>query len=491
LDFNRGVSLAASGFEVVHDAACRINGKHSGADESAVSVQNEFSVTKSGTLQSNDTLAEFFGVPHRLGAAYVAFILDATAVGLAAPVFPFFVTELGANAFQLSVLISVNFLSQMLGCVWMGRVSDRYGRKRAFQISLIISFTSYVLMGQSRTLLAVLIARILAGSSGGLVPILQSAVLDVAGARDRPKYIGMIQAAFGLGFIAGPILAFLMPDITMSQKLQLCAVFHVLALIITTAFFRNTNDRIGTVASTEHTHGYIAAPPSSSQPTSSIIPFYRRPLFPIIVNAFALMFAFATEGIYAMLFKDSFGLRDRSLAELFAFCGLVVMVMQRFLMKPLIAWLGGRETLMLGNLLLSLGMVGIALLRGARLLPLHLLAFALHVVGYSIADTSLVSILSDLSHKASAGKDLALNQAVQAGARILSPLVAGFLYQYGAAAIIDNAHDIPTHDGVLSRLYAINRISKNALAALPVGALPYLAAAAFPLLGIGVLKAMA
>jgi hypothetical protein len=207
------------------------------------------------------------------------------------------------------------------------------------------------------------------------------------------------------------------------------------------------------------------------------------------------MFAFATEGIYAMLLKDSFGLRDRSLAELFAVCGLVVMMMQRFLMKPLIAWIGGKDTLVLGNLLLSLGMVGIALLRGARLLPLHMMAFALHVVGYSIADTSLVSIISELSHKASAGQDLALNQAVQSGARILSPLVAGYLYQYGArgsaASVIDAAHDISmSKSSISSQIYAVKRLLQSAFNNLPVGALPYLAAAAFPLLGICVLKVM-
>jgi MFS family permease len=97
-------------------------------------------------------------------------------------------------------------------------------------------------------------------------------------------------------------------------------------------------------------------------------------------------------------------------------------------------------------------MIGLSLIRNE---PIHFTLFVAHIVGYSIADTALASLISKYSTPASQGRDLAYNQAAQACARVISPLVAGLLYE-------------------------MSKQSKG----LPAGALPYLVGAVFPAAGV-------
>jgi MFS family permease len=107
---------------------------------------------------------------------------------------------------------------------------------------------------------------------------------------------------------------------------------------------------------------------------------------------------------------------------------------------------------MVGNILLCLGMIGVALIRKE---VLHFLLFSGHIIGYSIADTALVSLISRYSSPNSQGRDLSFNQAAQSVARVLSPLVSGLLYEQ-------------------------SKKSKS----LPLGALPFLIGSFFPALAI-------
>ncbi|CAM9497218.1 unnamed protein product [Heterosigma akashiwo] len=164
------------------------------------------------------------------------------------------------------------------------------------------------------------------------------------------------------------------------------------------------------------------------------------------------MYAFAVETVYAAFLKDNFGYGESVLATLFVLNGMSVGMLQVFFIKKLVNKLGKHMLLVLGNALLAAGMVGLALIRQPLV---HFAMFSVHILGYAIADTALSSLISRYSSPDTQGTHLGLNQAVQSFARMISPLVAGALYQR----------------------------SKRA-GALPVGALPYLAGAAAPLLAV-------
>lgn len=419
---------------------------------------------KVSTLSREGQQEEMFGVPRVLLPLYLSFLFDATAVGLAMPLLPFYVMELGANALQLSMVISCNYIAQSIGCVVMGRISDRHGRRPVLMLCLGASALSFFCVSRAKTLVQVALARVIVGAFGGLTPVMQSCVADASSSAERPKYLGRIMATFGIGFVLGPALSAAAPGFTTREKIRLSALLPLLGLLVSAIFFRETKQFGPAVAvpvpvpvtasasaargKTSASSGHAAASIAVAQSPSSV----STPVLLLVTNGFFLMYAFATETIYAMFIKDSFGYGERVLSALLAFCGLFIGIFQTFFIKPLITRIGKHATLAVGNGLLAAGMVGVALVREERA---HFALFAAHIIGYSIADTALASLISRYSPASSQGRDLALNQAAQSVARVLSPLFAGLLYE---------------------------RSKRQGI--LPMGALPFLTAAVLPAVGI-------
>lgn len=391
-----------------------------------------------------DSEEEFFGVPKLLIPYYLSFIFDSIAVGLVMPLLPFIALNMGANAFQLSLVISSNYFVQSIGCIVMGKVSDHYGRKLVMTICLTASVLSYFALSQANSLVGIALAKIIAGSFGGLVPIMQSAVADVAPLSERPKYMGRITASFGLGFVLGPTISALLYQFSIDQKIFLSAFLPLIGLAIMVVFSKDTKGFISSsILSNKINTQKPAHNSKETQPnrvTSNVIW--------LMVNGFSLMYAFGTESIYAILLKDGFGYSENTLSTLLAGNGILIGLCQVFLIKPLVSIIGKHATLLLGNMGLAFGMLGVALV---RTIPSHFILFCLHMVSYSIADTSLVSLISRYSSASTQGQNLALNQASQSLARVASPLIAGYLYD------LNKSHPY-----------------------LPVGAYPFLLGAFFP-----------
>lgn len=445
-----------------------------------------------GSSKGTSDVNVIFGVPRPMFPLFCSFILDAISVGLVMPLLPFFAVELGANAFQLSMVISSNYVAQMIGCVIMGMVSDRYGRRPVLLTCLLAASIQFICASFSTNLVQLSLSRIICGIFGGLIPLMQSSVADVVNEKDRPKYLGRVTAAFGLGFILGPAFNALLTGFDIRSKIRLAAVFPFLGLLNAAFFVRETNTAVVNrdkykrpVAPPKKRGGILGFISSkfSSSSSSSVTEKLEQesPLFGpasvsavggvlgflnlkpevllLILNGFLLMYAFSTETIYAIFIKDAFDLGERALSMLFAMNGLLIGLAQMFLIKPLVGRIGKHATLALGNAVLAAGMVGVGLVRSRNI---NIAIFAVHVVGYSLADTAVASLVTRYSPADSQGRALSLNQAAQASARVISPLIAGLLYEY-------SKHH---REGLWHFLK------------LPRGALPFLFGAAFPALAV-------
>lgn len=154
-----------------------------------------------------------------------------------------------------------------------------------------------------------------------------------------------------------------------------------------------------------------------------------------------------------MFLQDNFGYGETTLGTVFAINGVAVGLLQVFFIKNLFSSLGKHMMLVLGNLLLGGGMLGLALIHNQAV---HFFMFSVHVMGYAISDTALASLISRYSSPDAQGKNLGLSHAAQSCARIVSPLVAGYLYER----------------------------SKEIQNGLPQGSLAYLVGSLMPVLGL-------
>ena len=119
-------------------------------------------LAKSAQSKSAIQIEEIFGVPKRLVPLFLAFMLDACAVGLVLPLLPFYIMELGANAFELSLVISSTSVAQMIGCVVMGKLNDKYGRRLHILGCLLGSFASLMCVSRATSIRGVVLARLIA-----------------------------------------------------------------------------------------------------------------------------------------------------------------------------------------------------------------------------------------------------------------------------------------------------------------------------------------
>jgi DHA1 family tetracycline resistance protein-like MFS transporter len=144
----------------------------------------------------------FFGTP--LGIVFSTVLIDLIGFGIVIPLVPLYAEKFGASVIQIGFLTGSYALMQLIFAPIWGRVSDRYGRRPVILGSLIGSSVAWLMFGFAGALWMLFFARILDGISGASYAAAQAYVADITTDKERVRGMGLIGAAFGLGFIIGP-----------------------------------------------------------------------------------------------------------------------------------------------------------------------------------------------------------------------------------------------------------------------------------------------
>ena len=144
----------------------------------------------------------------RILPVFVIVLVDLLGLSIIIPLLPLYAASFGANALMIGLLSGSYPVMQFLAAPMLGRLSDRFGRKPVLLVSQIGTFAGFVLMGFANTLPLLLIARIIDGISGANISTAQAVLTDSTTEKNRTQALGLIGAAFGLGFTVGPVLAY-------------------------------------------------------------------------------------------------------------------------------------------------------------------------------------------------------------------------------------------------------------------------------------------
>ncbi len=159
----------------------------------------------------------------RLFNIFIIVFIDLLGFGLILPLLPFYADEFGATPFVVGLLTAIYAAAQLVGAPLLGRLSDRFGRRPILIISILGTFLGFLLFGfagplgqklgilfgvpANQMILAVLfISRALDGFTGGNISVAQAYITDVTTDETRAKGLGLVGAAFGLGFVFGPAM---------------------------------------------------------------------------------------------------------------------------------------------------------------------------------------------------------------------------------------------------------------------------------------------
>ncbi|CAN5599090.1 tetracycline resistance MFS efflux pump [soil metagenome] len=369
-------------------------------------------------------------LPPGFGAIWTTVAVDLIGFGIVLPILPRYAEDLHATPLVIGLVVSAFSIAQMIGAPIIGRLSDRIGRKPVLILSLVGTALGSLVTGLAGTVWILFAGRVIDGLSGSSVSVAQAAVADVAAPEDRPRLLGLLGAAFGVGFVAGPAIgalaAFGGPHIPF---LVAAAIAGINALVALRRLPETHPDRTGRPdpGAAERLGAGDApdGPLPSEHPirTWGHVPVAARRL---IVVAFVALFAFSGfETTFSLLVEDRFGLTIGSTGAVFAVIGLALVFVQAGLVHPVHAALGEKGTLRAALAVNALGLLLLAV-DGSwfTLVP----ALLLLVLGQGLVTPTMTSAVAGEAPAADRGRVLGFQQSAGALARAIGPAVAGFLY---------------------------------------------------------------
>lgn len=357
-------------------------------------------------------------------ASFIIFLivfLDLLGVGIIAPLTPYIVRDFDSSGTAVAILTLSYSAAQFLATPILGVLSDRLGRRRVLIASILGSAGGYVLFATAGSLHLLFLSRIIDGFTGGNISTAQAAIADVTPPKDRAKAYGLVGAAFGLGFLLGPTFSAVLSmwgkytPIWAAAGLSLFTAGLVwYALPETLPPERRRREPIG---------------PRDINPFAVLLRAWAVPGAAILLVAFfAMGFAHAEmRASFGVLMRDRFEFTERDAGWLFAFMGLVAIIVQGGLVRRIAPVLGDRRTALLG---LPIGAIGYALIPLAHTAPWVYPAIGLCGLGMGLAGPPLSGMLSRTAPHDARGEVMGASQSASSLALVLGPLLAGTLYDH-------------------------------------------------------------
>ena len=158
-----------------------------------------------------------------LGAIFLTIVLDLVGFGIMLPLLPLYAREFGASGFQVGLLSATYSVLQLVCAPLWGRLSDRIGRRPVLLGTIAVNATAMAVFGLAETLPVLFVSRALAGMGGANISTARAYIADVTSIENRAKGMGLVGAAFGLGFVLGPFLGGVLAHYGGVQAPGLCA----------------------------------------------------------------------------------------------------------------------------------------------------------------------------------------------------------------------------------------------------------------------------
>ncbi|HXO92195.1 MAG TPA: MFS transporter [Stellaceae bacterium] len=351
---------------------------------------------------------------------FLIVFVDLVGFGLVIPLLPFYAVRFAASPQEVTALLAIYSLAQLVTAPLWGRLSDRVGRRPVLLVSLTASALAYLWLGGATALWMLFAARGFAGACAGNIAAAQAYIADVTGPEERARGMGLIGAAFGLGFIIGPALGGLIAGndpatadtVTpawVAAGLSVLALCGVL-LLLPESLPANLGDRA-----------------AGRSRVGAVMDVLSRPILSrLILIFFLVILAFAgMESTFALWAIGQFGWGPRQVGYVFAYVGVLSAVLQGGLIGHL-ARRFGEERLLLGGLtLIGLGLLVMTLAYNLAALVAAVTALAL---GMGLTQPSLNSLISRRAGGAEQGEVMGVSQSVASLSRVLGPFAAGFCF---------------------------------------------------------------
>jgi DHA1 family tetracycline resistance protein-like MFS transporter len=380
----------------------------------------------------------------RLANIFLIVFIDMLGFGLILPLLPFYAEMYGATPFVVGLLVAVYAAAQLIGGPVLGRLSDRYGRRPILLVSLAGTFVGFLLLAlaeplgkaiangvlvrvlpmevtalQNAAIIAVLFAsRFLDGLTGGNITVAQAYITDVTDEKNRAKGLGMVGAAFGLGFILGPAAGgflsqwgFAVPALAAAGL----ALFNMISVFLWLPESLTPERRAQLMGQARPSFSFRSLWAALTRPRVG----------PLLHIRFFFGLASATfQTIFALWGQARLGLDAQATGYVLAYVGVLVVLVQGVFMGRITARFGETQLILWGSVLMAVSLAAWAVVPNLALLLIVLIPLSLAT---GVLNTVLSSALTKAVYPEEVGGTLGLATSAESLSRVIAPVVAGVL----------------------------------------------------------------
>jgi len=283
---------------------------------------------------------------------FIIVLIDLLGLTIIIPLMPLYAASFGANALTIGFLGAAYPVMQFIGAPVLGRLSDRYGRKPILLVSQMGTFIGFIILGFSNALWLLFLARIVDGLSGANISTAQAVITDSTTEKNRTQGLGLLGAAFGLGFVVGPIIAFLSLALSGNDyrvPAFVAAGFSALSILLTWFWLEETLPQ----------EQHVATKKKAPLSLGTMFRALRRSDVGLLLGLmFAQQIAFGGfEQLLALFTLNRMGLNASGNAVIFVFVGALVVTVQGGFIGPWSRRLGDRRLIYLGLATLAMGLI--------------------------------------------------------------------------------------------------------------------------------------
>jgi len=358
----------------------------------------------------------------RLWIIFLIIFVNLLGFGIILPLLPYYVESLGAGAITIGLLSAAYSIFQLVAAPILGDLSDKYGRRPVLLFSIAGTTISFFLMGWAQTLTFLFIARMIDGASGGNISTAQAYIADVTSPEERTQSMGMMMAAFSLGFILGPALGGLLSVYGYAVPAYVAGAVALVSTLLTYFFLPESL-------------------PASVKAQVAVEKKKRRnPLFMfhdfkdalqhaevglLLTISFLMMFGFTLmQGTFALFTEHTLHLTARSNGLIFAYMGILGILMQMVFLKPILKRVPEHRAILWSIVVMAMGLGLIAV--GSLVSVFVGVTFL--SLGNGISGPLLAGHISKSVSATEQGNIAGMNQSVGSMARLIGPVLGTLLY---------------------------------------------------------------
>jgi len=354
---------------------------------------------------------------------FLIVFIDLIGFGIIIPLLPFYAEYFQASPEMVGLMMATYSFTQFLAAPFWGQLSDRIGRRPVLLVSLAGASASYVWLGFSESLWMLFAARAVGGAMAGNISAAFAYVADITTRENRAKGMGMIGAAFGLGFIAGPAIGGILAgsdpvNADFQSPAFAAAALSAAALLLAFGTLKES-------LSVEIRQRLAQQPPQKR--LSMFREAIKRPHLGLLLTlTFLSTFVFAgLESTFAMWSRRQFGWGPEQNGYLFAFVGLLSALIQGGLIGRLARKFGEAGLIIQGALALA---IGIAMIPFSSSVVMLVIAMSIAGYGFSVISPALNSLISLQAGDDEMGGIMGVTRSASTMARFIGPAWAGFLF---------------------------------------------------------------